>query len=190
MLCFLVSALLSSGALAESQPVSFPGELQALVYETGQFDQFTLLTADEDTLSGHPADISVFVLEMEDYCVLFVAKETEKQWDLVGYTRNALYPGTKQNKTLQIQKIDSERFKMSWPGEQYDYYAGGTDHFTRLYRAAFHADGEHCIAIGETNAAGLRFYSADDSAYWNLSEYNQITWLNCNPLLFPKSMER
>lgn len=104
-----------------------------MVYETGQFDQFTLLTADEDTLSGHPADISVFVLEMEDYCVLFVAKETERQWDLVGYTRNALYPGTKQNKTLQIQKIDSERFKMSWPGEQY----GGTDHFTRLYEQRF-----------------------------------------------------
>ena len=189
MLCSFLFILLSSRALAEGEQVSLAGELQTLVYETGQFDQFTLLTADEDTLSGHPADISIFVLEIEDYCVLFVAKEIENRWNLIGYTRNGVYPETNQNKTLQIRKTDSERFEMSWPGEQYNYYAGGTVNFTRLYQAEFHNNGEHYIAVGETNDAGLQFRSDDSSAYWNPGEYNQITWLNCNPLLFPKSID-
>lgn len=189
MLCSFLFVFLSSRALAEGEQVSLAGELQTLVYETGQFDQFTLLTADEDTLSGHPADISIFVLEIEDYCVLFVAKEIENRWNLIGYTRNGVYPETEQNKVLQIRKIDSERFKMSWPGEQYDYYAGDTGNFTKLYRAEFHIGGERCVAVGEANAAGMRFCSDGSSEYWNLSECNQITWLNCNPLLFPKSIE-
>lgn len=189
MICSFVFVVLFSGALAEGQRASLARELQTLVYETGQFDRFTLLTADEDTLSGRPSDISIFVLEIEDDCVLFVAKEIENRWKLIGYTRNGVYPETKQNKTLHIRKIDSERFQLSWPGEQYDYYAGGTDNFTRLYRAEFHNGDEHCIAVGETSDAGLRFASEGVSAYWNLDEYDQITWLNCNPLLFPKSIE-
>lgn len=186
---FIIFILLSSGPLAEGQQISFAKDLQTLIYETGQFEKFTILTADEDTLSGHPAELSIFVLEIEDYCVLFVAKKIENQWKLINYTRNAVYPEKKQNETLKIRKIDSERFEMSWPTEHYYYYAGGTENFTRLYRAEFNIDGERCIAVGETNAAGLQFSSDDISAYWNLSEYDQITWLNCNPLVFPKSIE-
>ena len=63
-----------SGALAEKQQIALTKELQALVNETGKFDEFTILTADEDTLAGHPTGISIFVLETKDYCVLFVAK--------------------------------------------------------------------------------------------------------------------
>ncbi len=77
-----------SGALAEkTTDCTYKKELQALVNETGKFDEFTILTADEDTLAGHPTGISIFVLETKDYCVLFVAKEMENKWNLIGYTR-------------------------------------------------------------------------------------------------------
>lgn len=178
-----------SGALAEKQQIALTKELQALVNETGKFDEFTILTADEDTLAGHPTGISIFVLETKDYCVLFVAKEMENKWNLIGYTRKSLYPEKKQNRALQIQKIDSERFKMSWSGESYYYYAGGTENFKRLYRAEFDSNGQHCVVTGEKDDAGLLFSSENTSAYWKLNTYNRITWMSCNPLLFPKNIE-
>ena len=81
--CITLLLLLAfSGVLAEKQQAVLIKELQTLVHETGKFDKFTILTADEDTLSGHPTEMSVFVLEAEDYCVLFIAKETENEWKI------------------------------------------------------------------------------------------------------------
>lgn len=100
----LLLFLTSSEAFAQNQQAILTKELQALVYETGKFDNFTVLTADEDTLAGHPREIAVFVLETEDYCVLFVAKEMENNWKLIGYTRKSLYPEKEQNRTLKIRK--------------------------------------------------------------------------------------
>ena len=188
--CIILLLLLASfGAFAEDQQVVLTKELQVLVHETGQFDNFTVLTADEDTLAGHPTEMAVFVLETEDYHVLFVAKEIESNWKLIGYTRKGLYPEKEQNKALQIRKIDAERFEMSWPGERYFYYAGGTENFRRLYRAEFESEGYHCVVTGERNEAGLWFNAADTSAYWKLNTYDRITWMSCNPLLFPKNIE-
>lgn len=78
---------------------------------------------------------------------------------------------------------------MSWPGESYSYFAGGTEDYTRLYRAEFESEGYHCVVTGERNEAGLLFNAADTSAYWKLNTYDRITWMSCNPLLFPKNIE-
>lgn len=187
ILCFAM--LLPVLSLAQGQTNALPEELQALVDEAGDFDGFTLLTADADTLQGNPKGLSVFVLSKEDCCVLFVAKELEDGWKLDGFTRKNLYPDRKQNENLKLYIIDSESFRAGWPGADYYFYAGSATYYSWLYRAEFDVGGSVCTAIREPDASGLWFDCDDIAVYWELTPFKQITYRNCNPMLFPTDVE-
>lgn len=187
ILCLAV--LLPVLSRAEGQSGALPEELQALVDQTGDFSGFSLLTADEDTQRGEPKELAVFVLAKGNCCVLFAAKELEDGWKLEGYTRKNLYPDREQNENLKLYKIDSERFQASWPGEDYCFYVGSATNYGRFYRAEFEADGDVCVAVRDPERTGLLFTCGGKAAYWELDENQQISFLNCNPMLFPKNID-
>lgn len=185
-------ALIFISSLAFASPMnntSFPKEIRDLIQKEEALDGFVMLTADKDTLLGIPKDLSLVVLSKGECCVLYIARETDAGWITESYSRKSLYPTKTQNEKVKIRKIDSQRFELSWPGETYSFYAGGTDHYSWLYQAVFNTDRGECVAQREENGTSIRFNCGNDTVTWNLNAYNQQTWLNYNPVLFPKSIK-
>ena len=188
-LYLIVMFLVPNMSFASGTQDILPKEIQALVKEAECFEDYVLLTADRDTLQGHPVDLSIFVLTKGDCCVLFVTREVDGEWILESYTRKGVYPKREQNESLQISKIDAERFEMSWPEEVYRFYVGGTSRYSWLYQAEFQTANGICIAEREDGGTGILFTCDGASIRWNLDENKQQTWRNFNPSLFPKNIE-
>lgn len=167
---------------------ALPDEVLALVQQEKELDGFTLLTADEDTLRGIPKDISLLILSKGECCILYVARETADGWIKVNYSRKGLYPTKEKNEEVRIVKVDSQRFEISWPGETYRFYAGGTDHYCWFDEAEIQTDKGTCIAKGEGRESIL-FTCNGEETRWVPPYYDSQTWLNYNPYLFPKSIE-
>ena len=188
-LYLIVMFLVPNMSFASGTQDILPKEIQALVKEAECFEDYVLLTADRDTLQGHPVDLSIFVLTKGDCCVLFVTREVDGEWILESYTRKGVYPKREQNESLQISKIDAERFEMSWPEEVYRFYVRGTSRYSWLYQAEFQTANGICIAEREDGGTGILFTCDGASIRWNLDENKQQTWRNFNPSLFPKNIE-
>ena len=167
---------------------SFLEEIQRLIQKEETLEGFELVTADEDTQNGTPKDLSLLVLAKGDCCVLFVARETEKGWITEAYSRKGLYPTREENEEVLLKKVDSERFEVSWPGEVYRFYAGGTDHYCWFYEAEIQTDKGICVAKGEGRESILFTCNGEDTR-WVPPYYDNQTWINFNPYLFPKSIE-
>lgn len=167
-----------------------PDELRELVDAAGDFSGYALLTADEDTLLGTPKDLSVFVLSRGDVCVLFGATQEDEGWKLQGYSRSSLYPSLIENVKLQIRKIDEERFELSWPGERFAFYCGGTDHYGLFYNADIETNDEQYLIKKNDDENGLWFYHGEESSYWDVMFFAvSISWQKFNPLVFPRNFE-
>lgn len=188
-LCLVVMFLIPDAAFSAGLQSGLPEELRMLVDSDGRFHNYTLLTADEDTLQGRPADLSLFVLTKGECCVLFVAIEEEDAWILQQYSRLSLYPKTKQNIDLQLLKVDNRHFEMKWPKESYLFSIGGGGFPACLCKAEFETEHGACVATREDDGAGMRFTCDGAETKWNLHENNQMIWPNFNPALFPKSIE-
>ena len=190
--CFVLIVLIvliPSVVLSSDTPIdALPKEILALVQQEKELDGFTLLTADEDTLRGVPKDISLLVLSKGECCILYVARETADGWIKVNYSRKGLYPTREKNENVRIAKVDSQRFEISWPGETYRFYAGGTDHYCWFYEAEIQIDKGMCIAKGE-GIESVLFTCNGEETRWFPPYYDNQTWLNYNPYLFPKSIE-
>ena len=189
-ICLIAVILIPGIACALSLDNTYlPEEIRLLIQKEETLNGFELITADDDTLRGFPTDISLVMLAKGECCVLFVARETDAGWITQACSRKSLYPTKAMNEGIKLTKNDSHRFEVSWPGETYCFYAGGTDHYSWLYQAILQTDKGECIAQREEDGPGMRFVCGEDNVIWNIDEYKQQTWRNFNPLLFPKGID-
>lgn len=188
-ICLIAVILIPGIACAFSMDnTHLPEEIQLLIQKEETLDGFELITADEDTLRGYPTDISLVMLAKGECCVLFVARETDAGWITQACSRKSLYPTKAMNDGIKLTKIDSQRFEIGWPGETYRFYAGGTDQYCWFYEAEIQTDKGICIAKGEGRESIL-FTCNGEETRWFPPYYDNQTWLNFNPYLFPKSIE-
>lgn len=188
-LYFVIILFTPCVAFAAGLQSGLPEELEMLVDADGKFHDYTLLTADEDTLQGRPTDLSLFVLTKGECCVLFVAKQEKDAWILQQYSRLSLYPKTKQNEDLQLLKVGNRHFEMKWPNESYLFSIGGDGFPACLCKAEFETEYGLCVATREDDGTGMIFTCNGEETKWNLHENNQVIWPTFNPALFPKRIE-
>lgn len=170
--------------------VDEPGYFMEYLRFTDDFSDYFLLTADEDTLAGHPKDLAVFVLYKGNICVLFCAKEEADGWELAGWSRQAVYPTLAKNLELSIAKIDAKRFELSWANESFTFYCKDEVYYGMLDEVVIMTeDGQYKVNRTDDEDA-LLFENGETSMYLNLPIYDsRISWKTFNPLFFPKSFE-